>query len=191
MPHVPGSLVVSLALVLIGCGPDTLLQVTERSDWKAYVVDRDGSSPSSDLAALRFRPTLCSGENMRPEQRHLNEGDLIAFLERQGIDVRVERQRSDLVYLNLTGVGTRSPVRLRVAILETPEKAGRELHEGILQHGLGSWGVHRGNLAVLGPVGTLKDDVRFAAKYKLPCWGVFMTAGQDDNFAIPGAYLEL
>jgi hypothetical protein len=64
------------------------------------------------------------------------------------------------------------------------------LHEGILQHGQGSWGLHRANLAVLGPIGSAEDDLRFAAKLNLPCWGVFTIAGLDDTFVIPGAYLE-
>ncbi|MFC1643383.1 hypothetical protein ACFL5O_12005 [Myxococcota bacterium] len=96
-----------------------------------------------------------------------------------------------MVYLNLSGVGTQSPVRLRVAILKNKDQASRELHEGILQHGLGSWGVHRSNLAVLGPVGATEDDLCLAAKLKLPCWGVFTLAGNDDTFVVPGAYLEL
>lgn len=178
-------------LLLAGCGPKAVLRVTESSDWKSFVTDREGKPPSPELGELRFRPGLCDGEDTLPERRQLDEGNLIAYLQRQGVDVRVERQRADLVYLSLAGVGTKSPVRLRVAILESREAAGRELHEGILQHGQGSWGVHRANLAVLGPVGTLEDDIRFAAKLKLPCWGVFTVAGLDDTFVIPGAYLEL
>jgi hypothetical protein len=180
-----------LSSLCTGCGPEANLRVTDGSDWKAYVADRKGGAPSTDVAALHFRPGLCDGENLRPESALLNEGHIIAFLQKQGIDVRVERMRADLAYLNLTGVGTQSPVRMRVAILKTKEEAGRELHEGILQHGLGSWGVHRSNLAVLGPVGTIEDDLRFAAKLKLPCWGVFTVAGDDDTFVVPGGYLEL
>ena len=185
------ALVAISTFLLVGCGPSAALRVTDGSDWKAYVVDRDGGAPSSDVRSLKFRPGLCDGENMQPESKRLNEGHIISYLERQGVDVRVERARADLVYLNLTGVGAKSPVRLRVAILKDQDEAGRELHEGILQHGLGSWGVHRSNLAVLGPVGSLEDDLRFAAKLKLPCWGVFTVAGMDDTFVVPGAYLEL
>lgn len=180
-----------LSTLVVGCGPNTVLQVTDGSDWKAFVTDRDGTTPSSDIASLRFNPGLCSGEDLRPEYQKLNENNFIDFLEKQGINVRIERQRTDLVYLNLSGVGTAAPVRFRVAILDSKEEAGRELHDGVLQHGEGSWGVHRSNLAVLGPIGTLQDDLKFAAKLKLPCWGVFMVAGVDDNFVVPGGYLEL
>lgn len=155
------------------------------------MVGQRGGTPSTDITAIRFRPGLCEGEDMTPQRGLLTERHIIGFIEKQGIDVRVERARADLVYLNLSGVGTQSPVRLRVAILDSMEKAGRELHEGILEHGPGSWGVHRANLAVLGPVGSLEDDLTFAAKLKLPCWGVFTVAGADDTFVVPGGYLEL
>jgi hypothetical protein len=168
-----------------------LLNVTDGSDWKAYVSNRDGGSPSaSQLSSLRFRDGLCNAQALVPERKQLDESHIIAFLQKQGVDVRVERQRTDLVYLNVTGVGTKNPIRFRVAILKSREEAGRELHEGILQHGQGSWGLHRANLAVLGPIGSAEDDLRFAAKLNLPCWGVFTIAGLDDTFVIPGAYLE-
>ncbi len=180
-----------LGLLAAGCGPEVLLNVTDNSDWKAYVSNRDGGSASAgELASLRFRDGLCDAPALIPERNQLNENHIIAFLQKQGVDVRVERQRTDLVYLNVTGVGTKNPVRFRVAILKSREEAGRELHEGILQHGEGSWGLHRANLAVLGPIGSAEDDLRFAAKLKLPCWGVFTIAGRDDTFVIPGAYIE-
>lgn len=184
----------ALLLVLAtatACGSELPLVVTEQSDWRAYVTARDGGPPSLDPAAIRFRAGLCDGEDLRPEMSTLNEEHLIGFLRKQGVDVRVERQRADLVYLNLAGVGTESPVRLRVAILKDADQAGRELHEALLQHGPGWWGVHRSNIAVLGPGGSLEDDLRFAARLKLPCWGVFTVAGRDDTFAVPGGYLEL
>ena len=180
-----------LGLMAAGCGPEVLLKVTDGSDWKAYVSNRDGGSPStSELSSLRFRDGLCNAQALIPERNQLNESHIIAYLQKQGVDVRVERQRTDLVYLNVTGVGTKNPIRFRVAILKSREEAGRELHEGILQHGEGSWGLHRANLAVLGPIGSAEDDLRFAAKLKLPCWGVFTIAGRDDTFVIPGAYVE-
>lgn len=180
-----------LGLLAVGCGPEVLLKVTDTSDWKAFVSDREGGSPSADeLSSLRFRDGLCDTQTLIPERTELNENHIISFLQKQGVDVRVERQRTDLVYLNVAGAGTKNPVRFRVAILKSREQAGRELHEGILQHGEGSWGVHRANLAVLGPLGSAEDDLRFAAKLKLPCWGVFTIAGRDDTFVIPGAYIE-
>jgi hypothetical protein len=61
----------------------------------------------------------------------------------------------------------------------------------LLEHGSGAWGVHRSNLAVLGPAGSHADDVTFAAKTKLACWGVFTIAGRDDTFVVPGGYTEI
>jgi hypothetical protein len=165
------------ALSLVACS-SPVLQVTDGSDVNAFVKTRSGGAPGSHPDGL-------------PESKKLDEGNLIEFLARQQLDVRVERPRSDLIYLNVTGAGTQSPVRLRVAILKSADEAGRELHEAILQHGPGSWGVRRANLAVLGPIGSLQDDLTFAAKTKLSCWGMFMTAGRDDTYAVPGAYREL
>ena len=180
-----------LGLLAVGCGPEVLLNVTDGSNWAAFVSDREGGSPSTaDLSSLRFREGLCNGQTLIPERTELNENNIISFLQKQGVDVRVERQRTDLVYLNVAGAGTKGPVRFRVAILKSREEAGRELHEGILQHGEGSWGLHRANLAVLGPLGSAEDDLRFAARLKLPCWGVFTIAGRDDTLVIPGAYIE-
>jgi hypothetical protein len=168
-----------------------MLRLQQGSDWQAYVRDRSGGPPSGELESLRFRDGLCEGEPLDPDNQPLGEGHLIQFLQRQRIDVRVERARADLVFLNLTGAGAQAPVRMRVAILKTPDEAGRELHEALLQHGPGSWGIHRSNLAVLGPLGDPKDDLTFAAKSKLACWGVFTMASTDDTFVIPGGYTEL
>ncbi len=177
-------------LLLLGCS-SPVLRMSDGSDAKAYAASPSGEGPGSTPDGLRFKAGLCSSQDLRPEGKLLTEGDLVAFLSRQQLDVRIERPRSDLVYLNVTGAGTESPVRLRVAILKSSAEAGRELHEAILQHGPGSWGVHLSNLAVLGPIGELSDDVTFAAKTKLSCWGVFMTAGRDDTYVGPGAYREL
>ena len=189
MPRVHGAGLLSV-LLLMGCGADAGLRMTG-SDWKAYVQARGGGAPGSDIPSLRFKPGLCDGENLRPETTLLSERHLLEFLAKQGIDVRLERQREDLIYAQVSGAGTTAPVRLRVAILKSADEAGRDLHEAILEHGAGSWGVHRGNLAVLGPIGDVSDDLTFAAKTKLACWGVMTLAGVDDTFVVPGGYFEL
>jgi hypothetical protein len=182
--------VLLLGLALAGCaGP--ALRITTNTNLRNYVRDRAGGDPSSDPASLRFRPGLCESEDLRPEYARLDESSLVRFLDRQKIDARIERPRADLLYLNLGSVGTERPVRLRVAILGSADEAGQELHTAILQHGPGSWGVHRSNLAILGPVGSISDDITFAAMTKLACWGVFTIANTDDTFVVPGAYTEL
>ena len=183
-------LLLLVGLVSVGCSSPALRLTANRSP-QGYVRDRLGGSPGDDPATLQFRPGVCDGEDLRPDYAKLDESALVRFLERQHIDVRIERPRADLTYLNMGSVGTEQPVRLRVAILGGPDEAGQELHRAVLEHGTGSWGVHRSNLAVLGPVGSISDDVTFAAMTKLACWGVFTIAGRDDTFVVPGAYTEL
>jgi hypothetical protein len=178
-------------LLLSGCGSNTSLRMTDGSDYRAYVQDRRAPATGGGLAEVTFKPGLCEGEPMQPDHGHLDENNLVQFLTRQQLDVRVDRPRADLVYLNINGAGTEAPVRMRVAILENADQAGNELHEAILQHGEGAWGVHRSNLAALVPVGPYPDAIAFAAKTKLACWGVFTAAGLDDTFVVPGGYLEL
>lgn len=182
----------ALSLLLCsGCGGPGHLKVTDGSNWRAYAESTSGGSPSGELDEMRFKPGLCQGEPSKPERAPLNEAHLVEFLKRQGLDVRLERPRADLVYAVVNGAGTASPVRLRVAILKSADEAGQELHQALLQHGAGAWGVHRSNLAVLGPAGDYSDDVVFAAKTKLACWGVFTIAGRDDTFVVPGGYTEI
>jgi hypothetical protein len=178
-------------LALPGCGGSNGLQMTDGSDFHAFVQYRNGEATGGELAQVRFKPSLCDGEPMQPDHSHLDENNLVAFLTRQHLDVRIDRPRADLVYLNINGAGTEAPVRMRVAILENADQAGAELHEALLQHGEGAWGVHRANLAALVPVGPYSDAIAFAAKTKLACWGVFTAAGTDDTFVVPGGYLEL
>jgi len=185
-----GAFVGVAALAVLGCA-SPVLRMNDGADPRSYASTKSGSVSDAAPDGARFNAQLCSGEDLHPDGRTLDETNLIAFLAKQNLDVRVERPRSDLVYLNVTGAGTEGPVRLRVAILKSSAEAGRELHEAILQHGPGSWGVHRANLAVLGPIGSLPDDLSFAGKTHLCCWGMFMTAGRDDTYAVPGGYREL
>jgi len=177
-------------LAALACSSPSL-RMTSGSDWHSFVRHRSGAPATSELDAIRFRSGLCDADELRPDYARLDETSIVRFLERQHIDVRIERPRADLMYLNLGGAGTERPVRLRVAILASADEAGRELNEGILQHGPGSWGVRRSNLAVLGPVGSHGDDIAFAGVTKLACWGVFTIAGTDDTVVVPGGYMEL
>jgi hypothetical protein len=149
---------------------------------------------SEAIGHARIRPEVCDNvaEN-KPEQNRLDEKALIGFLQRQGYEVRPSRARPDLVYLDVTnagGGGGSQPVRLRVAVLDDASAAGKDLHNAILQHGPGSWGVHRGNLAVLAPIGSMDQILEFAGRTKLACWGVLTVAARDDNFVVPGGYME-
>jgi hypothetical protein len=139
---------------------------------------------------VRIRPEVCRNvpENA-PEERRLDEGSLISFLERQGFKTSTERARADLVYVDVRSA-EEEPVRLRVAILDDAEAAGQNLHRALLEHGPGAWGVHRSNLAVLSAQGTGRQAVTFAGRTKLACWGVLTIADRNEAFVIPGGYME-
>lgn len=144
------------------------------------------------LPAMRIKEEVCRGvAEMKPEYTVLDEGSLMRFLQARGYELRRTRARADLVYVDVVNAGGEIPVRLRVAVLPNAQMAGRELHEAILEHGPGSWGIHRSNLAVLGPIGGEAQVAAFATKTQLACWGVLTTAGLDDTFVIPGGYTEL
>lgn len=145
---------------------------------------------SLEPGSARLKPEVCrdTPEN-KPETATLDAGDLASFLERQGLHTSVVRARPDLAYVDLTGLGTQ-PVRLRVAILPSASDAGSDLHHAILQHGPGSWGVHRSNLAVLAPIGSMDQIFELAGRTKLACWGVLTVAALDDDFVVPGGYME-
>ena len=182
---------VSCVFSLSACGPSTVLTISQPPSMNTVVQSDVGEPGVTELGRSRFRPGVCAGEEIAPSYQKLDENQVVAFLERQHIDVQIERPRADLVYLVVNGGGSSRPVRLRVAILANPDQAGRDLHEALLQHGEGSWGVHRSNVAILGPIATEEDAMAFAAQTKLACWGVFTIAGRDDTFVVPGAYAEL
>ncbi len=176
---------------LAGCAARSDLVVVQRPDVRAALEGVDGREPALAPNAMRLSAKVCEGIDLRPEYETLDAAALVQFLQAQGVKPKIERARADLVYVDVEGAGTAQPVRLRVAILKGAPEAGRELHDAILQHGQGSWGVHRSNLAVLAPVAATEDALAFAIKTKLPCWGVFTMASHDDDFVIPGGYTEL
>ncbi|WP_394832167.1 hypothetical protein LVJ94_37190 [Pendulispora rubella] len=139
-----------------------------------------------------LQPSVCSGVDLQPASTALDERALLDFLRAQGVQARAEQKRGDLVYVEVLNPNDNKWMRLRVAILPSPMAAGRELHEAMLQHKKGSWGVHRGNLAVLGPVAGMNEILGFAGKTKLACWGVLtVAASSDEAVVIPGGYREI
>jgi hypothetical protein len=183
------SVMIALSLCTGGCGGRDLV-LAHSAHWQSYVYDSQRDAPEA-LGSLVFREKVCAGRDLAPEYSALDENALSKFLEQQQIHVSVERPRPDLAYFVIDDGRTRKPARLRVALLENADEAGRELAEALVQHGEGSWGVHRSNLAVLGPVGDPAHDLVFAAEIGLVCWGVFTVRGREDTFVIPGAYREL
>jgi len=170
---------------LASCGGYRLPK-TEGVDPSAQV---DGSL---SLGEARLRRSVCEGVDLQPDYATLDERSIIDFLKQHHFPIRVVRERSDLVYVELQLNPDRDEwVRLRVALLPSAPQAGFELHHAMLEHGPGSWGIHRGNIAVLAPAGDLDNIVAMAARTKLACWGVLTVAGRDDAFVIPGGYREL
>lgn len=180
-----GVVVLLVASLVAGCGASRLPRAPV--DPGAQVEDGRMS-----LGDMRMRSSVCEGIDVKPEYATLDEQSLLAFLGARGLPTRVERARADLFYVEVQVNPERDEwARLRVAVLPSAPQAGRELHEAALQHGPGSWGVHRSNIAVLGPIGGFSDILAFVGKTKLSCWGVLTVAGRDDTFVIPGNYREL
>lgn len=184
---------VTLTLSLAACGGS----VQAGGDLSGVHANASGKSSSSGThngeplgETLRLKPEVCKEESLKADFARLDEDSFVAFLRAHGVEgFRKIRARNDLVYVDV-GQGEKT-VRFRIAILKTPEEAGHELHEAMLEHGPGSWGVHRSNLAILAPRSPLGDVLSFATETKLACWGVLTYTGLDDTFVIPGGYTEL
>jgi hypothetical protein len=181
-----------LALVsasALACGSSELHVAGASSS--QFVQTFDGRPSSAELGSVRLRPEVCRGVDVRPPGRPLDADDFVAFAKSQGLDARVVQARQDLVFVDIANAGTAAPIRFRVAVTQSAGAAGHELHTALLQHGEGTWGLQRSNLAVLAPPAPADDIVVLAAKARLACWGVRMIAGHDDTFVVPGGYTEL
>lgn len=182
----------ALALTLTGgCSGGAQLSVDAKNQRVTHEIRPSGDSGDSvtRLSRLRVKEGACAGYDLATEQKTLTIQALKSHLNTAGIEFSVQVERDDLHLFDLsTG---KSKARLRVAVLPDRRQAGRHLHQALLEHGSGYWGVHRGNIAVLGPQANAKNAVQFAATTGLACWGVLTMAGRDDSFAIPGGYFEL
>ena len=136
---------------------------------------------------------ICEGIDVHTETRPIAQDDLLRFLERVGKPPSQIKARGNLYWFEFPGEDPDDGdvVRLRLAVLDGPEEAADELHRSLLQHGPGWWGIRRSNISILGPKGSLSEQMGFAIMYKLPCWGAVMRAGLDDVYVIPGPYTEL
>jgi hypothetical protein len=142
--------------------------------WDQYIEPAGESG-----RAYRLRPSVCEGFDLRADYSTLNEASLVRFLE-----------QPPLTFLFVTVPESANPVPLRVAVLPNADEAARALYEALLQRGPGVWGFHRANLSILGPAGNRQEDIEFAAKTKLVCWGALTFAEGDDVVAVPGGYAE-
>jgi hypothetical protein len=163
-------------------------------DLDEYLQTPEGDpGPSISLSNFKIAPKTCEGIDTRMVTGPLDQEDLSRFFAGRGVTLKPKKARDDLWWYEFkasddAGAGS---VRLRVAILKDRNGAAKDLHDSLLQHGPGWWGVRRGNLAVLAPRTSLSEALRFAVKYKLVCWGMFSYAGADDVYVVAGGYSEL
>lgn len=148
------------------------------------------SDPSVTLGAFKFAPSVCQGIDVHAQTAPLTADDFAVFLEKQGTKVAPLSARPDLFWFDFPNGEEGGKVRARLAILPSPALAAKDLHDSILDHGPGWWGVRRANLALLMPKTDLDEALAFAIKHKLMCWGIFTYAGHDDAYVVPGPYSE-
>jgi hypothetical protein len=142
---------------------------------------------------MKIAPQACDKIDTHAIATPLNQEDFSRFLEAQNVKIEPRKARNNLYWYDFPN-GDPAPknfVRLRLAVLSDTPHASADLHQSILEHGPGWWGVRRSNLAVLAPKASLHDALAFALKYKLPCWGMFTYGGLDDAYVVSGPYGEL
>jgi hypothetical protein len=148
------------------------------------------ADPSVRLGGFKFAPNVCQGIDVHAQTALLTSDDFARFLESQGAKVEPLKARPDLYWFDVpTGDGNKK-IRMRLAVLASAPLAAKDLHDSVLDHGPGWWGVRRSNLALLMPKADLDEALAFAVKYKLMCWGIFTYAGRDDAYVVPGPYSE-
>jgi hypothetical protein len=149
--------------------------------------------PAIAFDKMKIAPQACDKIDTHAVTSPLNQEDFTRFLEGQGVKVEPRKARDNLYWYDFPN-GEAPPnnfVRMRLAVLADSPHASADLHQSILEHGPGWWGVRRSNLAVLAPRAGLPDALAFALKYKLPCWGMFTYGGLDDAYVVSGPYAEL
>jgi hypothetical protein len=189
----------SLAAGLASCAgieADVVYPSDLPSDYDTMLVKPEGGSGASvSLGSFKIKNDLCQGVDLHPITQPLNQDDFARFLETQGVKIVPKKARGNLYWFDFPngtkGGYPRGFTRLRLAILDNPGAAAKDLNDSVLDHGPGWWGVRRANLAILAPKTSLSEAMAFAVKYKLACWGVVTYAGNDDAYVVPGPYAEL
>jgi hypothetical protein len=147
--------------------------------------------PAVAFDKMKIAPHACDKIDTHTVTAPLNQEDFTRFLEGQGVKVEPRKARDNLYWYDFPNGEGRNFVRLRLAVLQDSAHASADLHQSILEHGPGWWGVRRSNLALLAPKAGLSEALGFALKYKLPCWGMFTYGGLDDAYVVSGPYAEL
>jgi hypothetical protein len=157
--------------------------------------DQDGEA-SVRLNGMVIKEDVCKDIDTHPVTQKLSPEDFARYLEARGIKIEPRKARDNLYWFDFpTGKakeGEKAPfVRLRLAVLRDQFSASRDLHESLLDHGPGWWGLRRSNLAILAPKADLSTALGFALKHKLVCWGMFAYSGAEDVYVVPGPYTQL
>jgi len=200
--RIPGAALVVLAA---GCGgydsgieyPDRLPEVPAGS-----IVSPEGDKEGSiGFNSFKVKADTCKLSSGQPIDTHsvvanLTQEDFSRFMEGMGVQLAPTKARGNLYWYDFPvkeGASEKEQkyMRLRLAVLGSPEEAAIDLHKALLEHGPGWWGVRRSNLAVLLPKVGFGDAMKFAMKYKLPCWGSMAYTGKDDVYVVPGPYAQL
>lgn len=192
----------SFALVMcatfaVGCyGLDAGSEYPSYSSGKVrelLTTPENDDDPSISIGEFVIGDKVCEGLEIRTETREIAQDDLSRFLERIGAPPVQVKARGNLYWYDFPGTDADEGdmVRLRLAVLEDSKEAADELHQALLQHGPGWWGLRRSNLSILAPKAGASEAMAFALKYKLPCWGMISMAGLDDVYVVPGPYMEL
>jgi hypothetical protein len=157
------------------------------------LTPENAGDPPIAFNHVKIAPRACEKIDTHAITAPLNQEDFSRYLEAQGVKIEPRKARNNLYWYDFPN-GEAPPknfVRLRLAVLDDQAHASADLHQSILEHGPGWWGVRRSNLAVLAPKAGLHDALAFALKYKLACWGIFTYGGLDDAYVVPGPYAEL
>lgn len=184
----------TLACVGIDAGVDYPSDLPAPDDQVA-APHPDGEA-SIRLNGFVIKDDVCKDIDTHPVTQKLSPDDLARYLESRGVKIEPRKARDNLYWFDFpTGEakdGEQTPfVRLRLAVLRDQFSASRDLHESLLDHGPGWWGLRRSNLAILAPKTDLSTALAFAIKHKLVCWGMFTYAGTEDVYVVPGPYTQL
>jgi hypothetical protein len=189
-----GGALASLAVASAACiGLPAEVEYPDVSDvdlGQMLVTPEGDAGADVTLSEFKIGPKACEGLDLAVSGDKLDHQDLTRFFAAQGLELLPKKARSDLYWYEFKNGSDNNPLRLRLAILKNRHGAAKDLHDSLLQHGPGWWGVRRGNLAVLGPKASLSEALQFAIKYKLACWGTFTYAGVDDAYVVAGGYSE-
>lgn len=198
-PYFHAALALAFATPTFGCvGIDAGIDYPSdlpAPDQQLASPDADGEA-SIRLNGFVIKDDVCKDIDTHPVTQKLSPEDFARYLETRGVKIEPRKARDNLYWFDFpTGEakdGEKAPfVRLRLAVLRDQFSASRDLHESLLDHGPGWWGVRRSNLAVLAPKADLSTALAFALKHKLVCWGMFTYSGTEDVYVVPGPYTQL